>query len=129
VSEQLDVDTAIAKHNERAARHRKNFETAVGWMENSFEFQELVRLSPSSVIETIGDMIEMIMWYEDGITWQTTCTHCAQLMNDNYNQYEKIEQLRRLLAGYEVDKRRNRIQAPPQVVTRDQWDVIDDRPK
>jgi hypothetical protein len=32
--------------------------------------------------------------YENAITWDTTCTNCARLMDGNYDQYCEIERLR-----------------------------------
>jgi len=32
--------------------------------------------------------------YENSISWETTCTNCAKLLNDNYDQYCEIERLR-----------------------------------
>lgn len=32
--------------------------------------------------------------YENGITWETSCTNCAKLLDDNYDQYCEIERLR-----------------------------------
>lgn len=35
--------------------------------------------------------------YENGINWYTTCTNCAKLLEDNYDQYCQIERLRAAL--------------------------------
>jgi hypothetical protein len=32
--------------------------------------------------------------YENSISWETTCTNCAKLLDDNYDQYCEIEGLR-----------------------------------
>ena len=47
----------------------------------------------------IRRMLRMNQWYEDGITWQTTCTNCARLWNDNFEQYHRIETLKQELAS------------------------------
>ena len=51
-------------------------------------------------------MLDTLQGYEDGMTWMTTCTHCASLWNDNYAQYEQIEALTRQMKrlGIKPDK-------------------------
>lgn len=46
-------------------------------------------------------LMKAVQWYEDGITWQTTCLNCAKLMNDNYDQYVKIDKANNRIAALE----------------------------
>lgn len=45
----------------------------------------------------------MVANYEDGITWQTTCLNCAELMNDNYNQYVELNKADKRVAELEKE--------------------------
>ena len=46
-------------------------------------------------VREIKRLRKQVIGYEDGITWQTNCLNCAQLMNKNYSQYVEIERLRK----------------------------------
>jgi hypothetical protein len=42
----------------------------------------------------IERLTEVVANYENAITWDTTCTNCARLMDGNYDQYCEVERLR-----------------------------------
>ena len=44
---------------------------------------------PASRVEELKDIIAR---YEDGITWDTTCSNCANLLNGSYHDYTRAEQ-------------------------------------
>lgn len=86
-----DLQASLERHNTRvmnmrAARNR---------------LQELhTRIAYCTTCEQAGPcdvrlMLDVIQGYEDGITWDTNCTHCADMWNDNYAQYERIDVLTR----------------------------------
>lgn len=39
-------------------------------------------------------MLDVIDSYENGITWETNCTHCAAMWDDNYSKHMQIEELK-----------------------------------
>lgn len=80
----------------------KTMEQHTQWVQNFNRLREQVRKNPAReqhVKEYVAELETMIAGYEDGITWQTTCLNCARLMNDNYNQYCLIEELKKKLDG------------------------------
>lgn len=40
------------------------------------------------------ELMRIVLEYENSITWQTSCTNCAKLMDKNYEQYVEIEKLK-----------------------------------
>lgn len=44
--------------------------------------------------DEIGRLRALVDDYESGINWHTTCTNCAKLLDDNYDQYCEIDRLR-----------------------------------
>jgi len=87
-----DLQDAIEKHNERSMSMRAARDRLVAIHSRPLDFcYECGMTAPCDVRR----MLDVIQAYEDGMTWMTTCTHCASLWNDNYNQYERIEALLR----------------------------------
>ena len=41
----------------------------------------------------LQSMLDMILWYEQGIAWATECTHCAGLWEENCDQWHTIQEL------------------------------------
>lgn len=44
---------------------------------------------------THEELVDIILSYENGITWMTACVNCAKLMDDNYRQYCVIAELQK----------------------------------
>lgn len=59
----------------------------VGWANREEEMQRALDAANARAEATE----KTIRFYEDGITWMTTCTNCAQLMNANYEAFAKRE--------------------------------------
>jgi hypothetical protein len=57
------------------------------------DVQQLRKIASKAAKEIIR-LRTLVADYEDGIDWHTTCTNCAKLLDDNYDKYTEIEQLR-----------------------------------
>jgi len=53
----------------------------------------------------LQSLLDMIGWYEQGISWATECTHCAGLWEENCDQWHTIQELQKRLKGRGVDNR------------------------
>lgn len=82
------LQQSIDEHNERARHMRQSVQNARRYA---------VQLQPSTPAQDmVSDLLAIIDSYEDGITWQTTCTNCARMWTENYKQDVQLQPLRKL---------------------------------
>lgn len=43
------------------------------------------------------ELVEMIGEYENALTWDTTCIRCSTLLDNNYEQYVKLQLVQELI--------------------------------
>jgi hypothetical protein len=55
------------------------------------EYDDCVHSLAAAEIKRLQALVDD---YENSICWDTTCTNCAKLLDDNYDQYCEIERLR-----------------------------------
>ena len=55
------------------------------------EYDDCVHSLAAAEIKRLQALVDD---YENSISWDTTCTNCAKLLDDNYDQYCEIERLR-----------------------------------
>jgi len=66
---------------------------------DSYGFPDIEKRYPGALLNSFLlkdaiELLEVIMEYENCITWDTTCKNCAKLMDKNYEQYMEIQELR-----------------------------------
>jgi hypothetical protein len=89
-------DDAWMAHNERVQRARDARQTA---RDTILELDGWVNQYPANAQKLknmLESLLEQIESYEDGITWQTSCTNCARMWNDNYNMHEALSEIERI---------------------------------
>jgi len=52
--------------------------------------------------DDVQALLDMIGWYEGGISWATSCTHCVGLWEENYDQWHTIQALKSKLKEVRV---------------------------
>lgn len=104
---------SIEAHNERVQRARAARETVRQFITNA---------PTSQLADALRSLLEQLESYEDGITWETSCTHCARLWDQNYNMHEAMEQIEKLAKYRRLPISEQR--ATTQTVTSNDWERI-----
>ena len=89
----IDLDEALAKHNERVQRARDARKQAREWIKMTQGWVGDVPLHVSELAQTLQSLLGQIEDYENGITWETTCTNCARMWDQNYAMHSAMEQI------------------------------------
>jgi hypothetical protein len=64
------------------------------WADRLIAAWEEARRERGDTLAEVERLRALVDDYENAITWDTTCTNCAKLLDDNYDQYCEIERLR-----------------------------------
>ena len=64
-----------------------------------YGFQDIEKRYPGAMLDTFFlkdavELLDVLLEYENCITWDTSCKNCAKLIDKNYEQYVELEELR-----------------------------------
>ena len=71
--------------------------SATAWAANAHERE-------GQLTAQVRELVAQIRDYERAITWSTTCTNCAKLIDTNYDQYQQLAEARARIAELERGK-------------------------
>jgi hypothetical protein len=89
-----EAQAAINVHNEKVSEARK----AVDRIRDRVAERKGSDIAWATVTTNdLQALLDMILWYEQGISWATECTHCAGLWEENCDQWHHIQELQKRL--------------------------------
>lgn len=91
-----ELQASVEAHNERALRYRAARDSSREIVADARR-QEMPFVQLRT--QALEDLLTMLESYEDGITWMTTCTHCASLWDKSYAQHEELDALKKRTMG------------------------------
>lgn len=87
---------SIEAHNERVKRARQARSIARGIISQAHSGSNMALLDGYRLADVLESLLEQLESYEGCITWETSCTNCASLWDQNYSMHEAMEQIEKL---------------------------------